>query len=138
MSYLQDEFNKFLNAESCYFYPKELRERKERIIELFLIIYGLILSYSLESDLFNGYVHWFFFILIISILFYYSILPSSFVNDEFRFMIRLCATIIAGCFSFALILIFSSNITEYTWEVLLTLSLMLLSIFVLILRLLYV
>ncbi|MGB9941461.1 hypothetical protein [Methanosarcina sp.] len=138
MSYLQDEFNKFLNAESCYFNQKELLERKERAVQLFLIIFGLILSYSWKSDILDGALPLLFFVFIASILLYYSILPSSFVNGEFRTIIRGLAIIIAVVFSSALILVFSSIITEYSGSILLVLFLMLASVFALILRLFYV
>lgn len=138
MSYFQDELNKFLNAESCYFDQKELLERKERAVQLFLIIFGLISSYSWKSDILTGALPLLFFAFIASILLYYSILPSSFVNDEFRTITRGLAITIAVVFSSALILIFSSIITEYSGPILLFLFLMLASVFALILRLFYV
>lgn len=138
MLYLQDEFNKFLNAESSYFDQKELLERKERAVQLFLIIFGLILSYSWKSNILDGALPLLFSAFVTSILLYYSILPSSFVNDEFKTITRGLAIIIAVVFSSALILVFSSIIAEYSGSILLILFLMLVSFFALILRLFYV
>jgi hypothetical protein len=138
ISFVKKEFNKFLNAETDYFGRKELIERKERAVQLFLIIYGLILSQDWKSDLLSRLFPVLSIGFIAFILIYYAILPSRLVNDEFRTIADFCVLIIDVCFSSALIIVFSSFITVFSGSTLFTLGLMFIALLVLVLRLLYV
>jgi hypothetical protein len=136
--FFKNEFNKFLNAENDYFERKELIERKERAVQLFLIIYGLILSHDWKFELLSQLLPALSVGFIAFILIYYAILPSSFINYEFRTIANLLALIIDVCFSSALILVFSSFIAVFSRSTLFVLSLMFIALLVLVLRLLYV
>lgn len=136
--YLHQELNKFLNAESCYFDKKELIERKERIIQVFLIVYGVILSYNWTSGSLKPYLLYSFLVFFAFVMIYYAILPASFDNAEFKTTFRICAKLIALCVSLAFILGFSSFITGLSFLSLLVLVMMFVAFYVVILRLLYV
>lgn len=72
------------------------------------------------------------------ILIYYAILPSSFINDEFRTIADFLALIIDVCFSSVIILVLSSFITVFSGSILFVLGLMFIALLALVLRLLYI
>jgi hypothetical protein len=52
ISYFSSEFDKYIKAERSYFEKQQFIERKERIIQVILIVFGIILAYQAVSKLF--------------------------------------------------------------------------------------
>jgi hypothetical protein len=112
------ELKKSLNAERDLFqrkgfcdFEKVLFERKERSVQLLLVIFGFVVSYSWKSGNLEKILPILFFAFTIPILVYYLLLPSSFIEgDEFKKLARILAMIIALSFSLTLILVFITNI----------------------------
>jgi len=129
----------FINAEKHYFKGrKEFFLRKERNVELFLLIFGLIFSYSWKSDILEGILPILLFGFVLFILLYYSLLPASSNNNEFKYLCRLCAGVTALLFSSILISLFFSTFPDHSRTILVLFVSIAVALFVLVLRLLYI
>lgn len=106
ISYLSSEFDKYIKAERSYFEKQQFIERKERIIQVILIVFGIILAYNWTSNSMKSYLLYLFIAAFFFILLYYSTLPASIENTEFKYIANLCAKIIALLVSLAFILCF--------------------------------